>query len=517
MALRPYQQKAIEDLREKFSEGKRRILYQLSTGGGKTHIFTEITRLAYEKNLRVWVLTPRKKLLRQSSNTLTKAKIPHGRINADCKESRAFRVHAVSQPTLMRRISANKIKNYPDIIVIDECHLSMNQQIKIKKSAPEGTYIVGVTGTPAETTGRGLHHPDLYEDIILGPKHSELVAKDYLAPFKYFCPPFDFKVNKKGDDYDPNTIEEILESRKIYGKVISHYRQLAVGKKTLIFCPSIKNSEETAQRFRDSGFKFEAINGTMPEKKIESIIAALESGVIDGISSCDLVTFGVDIVSLECIILLRKTMSITKFFQMIGRGTRPMDHKPYCIILDHTGNFREHANGEGETLSERFDVDWEAHFYGTGTNKKPKGEVVASLKLCQKCFMYYPGTGSCPHCGTGREAKKIKYEEIDGRLIEIKGPIKLNEREPEERREIQDTIGAIKDRVQAGSILDQDVKKMLDIAKDIGRNFMWVYWTLSEGMSVVNIPVLHSIRRCAGYKHGWVYMQTKSIENRLGR
>jgi hypothetical protein len=160
-------------------------------------------------------------------------------------------------------------------------------------------------------------------------------------------------------------------------------------------------------------------------------------------------------------------------------------------------------------------VEW--NFDGQEKAKKKKGEVVASLKLCQKCYMYYSGTGSCPHCGTGREAKKIKYEEIDGRLIEIKGPIKLNEREPEERREIQDTIGAIKDRVQAGSILDADVKKMLDIAKDIGRNFMWVYWTLSEGMSVVNIPVLHSMRRALGYKQGWVWMQQKTIENRLGR
>jgi superfamily II DNA or RNA helicase len=514
VALRNYQSQGIDDLRQKFREGKRKILYQLATGGGKTIWFSEVTRLAFEKGFRVWIIVPRKKLLRQSSRELVETKIPHGIINASSNESRAFKVHVVSKDTLIRRIKANKIKNWPDFIVWDETHLALKQQQFVEDNAPEGTYFLGVTATPKEPGGLGLH--SMYEDIILGPKFSYLVECGFLSPFKYFCPPFDFKINKRGDDYDPKTIEEILKSRQVYGKVISHYKQHGDGKPTLVFCPSVKNSEQTAQRFRDSGYRFESINGTMPESKIEMIIKAFEEKKLDGITSCDLVTFGVNLPSIECIILLRKTMSLTLFFQMLGRGTRVSPGKEYCTILDHMGNFLEHAGGEGESISEKFDIDWEKHFYGTEKNKKKKGESVASLKLCPHCFLYYTGE-TCINCGQERTKPTKKYEEIDGRLIEIKGPIKLNEREPEERREIQDTIGAIKDRVQAGSIIDADVKKMLDIAKDIGRNFMWVYWTLSEGMSVVNIPVLHSMRRALGYKQGWVWMQQKTIENRLGR
>jgi superfamily II DNA or RNA helicase len=515
MALRPYQQQAITDLREKLGLWFKKIFYQLPTGAGKTVIFTEITRLAFAKDLRVWIIVPRRKLLRQASNHLRKIKIPHGVISAKSNESRAFKVHVVSLQTLTRRIANGKIKNWPDIMIFDEGHTNLDQQVKIQNLAPPTTIFIGVSATPERADGRGLC--EAYEDIIYGPEFSYLVECGYLSRIRYFCPPFDFKVKKRGDDYDPKTIEEILESRKIYGRVIQHYRENAIGKPTLVFCPSVKNAEETAQRFRDSGFGFESIDGRMSDGKLETILGAFEAGKLDGITSCDIVTYGLDIPSISNIIMLRKTMSRALFFQIIGRGTRPEDGK-VLTVWDHVGNFRELATGtaaEDDPVEKCFDVEW--NFNGLEKSKKKKGEVVASLKLCQKCYMYYSGTGSCPHCGTDREAKKIKYEEIDGRLIEIKGPIKLNEREPEERREIQDTIGAIKDRVQAGSIIDDDVKKMLDIAKDIGWNFMWVYWTLSEGMSVVNIPVLHSMRRALGYKQGWVWMQQKTIENRLGR
>jgi superfamily II DNA or RNA helicase len=514
MALRPYQQQAIDDLRQKLNLWFKKIFYQLPTGAGKTVIFTEITRLANAKNLRVWIIVPRRKLLQQASKHLARIKIPHGQISAKSNESRAFRIHVVSLQTLTRRIAAGKIKNWPDIMIFDEGHTNLDQQVKIQNIAPPTTIFIGVSATPERADGRGLC--EAYEDIIYGPEFSWLVERDYLSRMQYFCPPFDFKVKKRGDDYDPKSIEEILESRKIYGNVIAHYRENAIGKPTLVFCPSVKNAEETAQRFRDSGFKFESIDGRMSDSKLNMILDAFEAGKLDGITSCDIVTYGLDIPSISNIIMLRKTMSRALFFQIIGRGTRPETGK-ILTVWDHVGNFRELATGNAgpdDPVEKCFDVVW--NFDGLTKNKKKKGEVVASLKLCNKCYMYYSGD-SCPHCGTNREAKPVKYEEIDGRLIEIKGPIKLNDRPAEEKREIQDEIGAIKDRAAAGDVIDSDISRMLKIAEDLGRNAMWVYWELSKDMRVVNVPLLHSIRRIRNYKHGWIWMQKKTIENRLGR
>lgn len=518
MALRPYQQQAIEDLRAKLNLWFKRVFYQLATGAGKTVIFTEITRLANIKNLRVWIIVPRRKLLRQASNHLTRIKIPHGIISAKSNESRAFSVHVVSLQTLTRRIANGKIKNWPNICIFDEGHTNLDQQIRIQNIAPARTIYINVSATPERADGRGLCEAN--EDIIYGPEFSWLVEHDYLSRIQYFCPPFDFKVKKRGDDYDPKTIEEILESRQIYGKVIGHYRENAIGKPTLVFCPSVKNAETTAQRFRDSGFKFESIDGRMSDGKLDSILGAFEAGQLDGITSCEIITYGLDISSISNIIMLRKTMSRALFFQIIGRGTRPETGK-ILTVYDHVGNFRELATGEAgpdDPVEKCFDVDW--NFDGIEKSKKKKGEVVASLKLCNKCYMYYPGA-SCPHCGTARGVKEVKYEEIEGRLIEMKGPIKLQDRPTEERREYQDKFGNLIDKIkgaETGDYMDRYVKEILEMSEAAGfGNAMSVYWKVSGGMRVVNIPLLMSIRRCKDYKQGWIYMQKQAIEKKLGR
>jgi hypothetical protein len=324
-------------------------------------------------------------------------------------------------------------------------------------------------------------------------------------------------IKKKGSDYDPASIEQLLASRHIYGSAISHYKEMGVGKPALIFCPSVKNSEETAQRFRDHGFKFESIDGRMTDKKLDTVLGALENGLIDGICSCDIATYGLNIVSVSYIGMLRKTMSRALYFQILGRGTRP-DTGKTLVVCDHVGNFRELATGERtdeDRLEKVFDVDW--NFCGVEKNKKAKGEVVASLKLCAECFLYYNGP-TCPHCGAGRNDKPTKpMQEIDGRLVEIKGPVKLQDRPAEDQREIQDQIGALMDEVRESGISAGPIGELLKIAEKIGRNPMWVYWRLSEGMLAVNEPLLAEIRRIKGYAHGWCFMQRKTIAKKLGR
>ncbi|MCK4814820.1 hypothetical protein KA005_03545, partial [bacterium] len=363
--------------------------------------------------------------------------------------------------------------------------------------------------------GRGLC--EAYEDIIYGPDFSDLIADGYLSQMQYFCPPFDFKVKKRGDDYDPKTIEEILESRKIYGKVIGHYRDNAIGKPTLVFCPSVKNSQETAQKFRDSGFNFESIDGTMTDNQLDTILTALEEKKIDGVTSCEIATYGLDIRSISNIIMLRKTMSRALFFQMLGRGTRPEIGK-MLTVFDHVGNFRELATGEAgpdDPVEKCFDVEW--NFDGQEKNKKSKGEVVASLKLCPDCGLYNASSATiCRHCGEAKEQKKIRYEEIDGRLIEVKGPIKFFDREASERRQIQEKVDGLIARLKI-EMTDHGLAELLKQAEERGWNAMKIYWELSAGMMAVNVPLLHAICRIREYKRGWIWMQTNTIEKRLGR
>jgi superfamily II DNA or RNA helicase len=381
---------------------------------------------------------------------------------------------------------------------------------------PERSKIIGVTATPERLDGRGLSTKSggLYDDIVYGPSIAELIEMDYLSNMRYFCPPGADEIkqlHRKGTEYNADELEALLQRRKIYGGAIEHYREHAHNKPALVFCRSVKAAAETAQRFNDAGYAFENIDGRMSYQKRKGLIDALRTGRIQGLTSCELITYGLDVPRVEAIIMLRPTLSRTLYFQMIGRGLRPSPGKPDCVILDHVGNLQEH----GHPLEP---YDWQFH----GREKRTGGEGVSksTLRLCDACFLYYEGD-TCPNCGGARKVKKrADMEEIDGRLVEIKGPIDLRSRPVEEQREYEDKVNELVDRCQLQpdgdglyKIDESAVSELLMIAESFGHQPMWVYHRVTTGMAV-NIPLLHAIAKVKGYEPGWVWHKKKELRGR---
>jgi len=130
--LRDYQVQSINAVRDiLYRQGKRSVVLQSPTGSGKTEIVSEIISSVSEKKKRVWFVVPRKELVKQSSESLARRGVPHGKIDAASKESRAYTVHVISLQTLMRRL--DRIKEIPDLIFIDECHLNYDAQQRIMR------------------------------------------------------------------------------------------------------------------------------------------------------------------------------------------------------------------------------------------------------------------------------------------------------------------------------------------------------------------------------------------------
>ncbi len=509
MALRPYQDGLITDVRAEISRNPN-VMMQLATGAGKTRIFSEMTRLATEKKNKVWIVVPRNELLRQTSAQLSAIGVPHGMISAKSKESRAFGTHVVSKDTLLRRVKAGKIKTWPRLIIVDEAHLSIDQQLFIRENAPAGTRFIGVTATPERLDGRGLN--ELYDSIVYGPTLKDLIELRYLCQMKYYAiPGYDGSALKSkdfaGTEVKADVLDAILKARQVYGNAISHYRKHADGKPCIVFCRSVKIAEETAQRFRDAGYRFESIDGNMTDRTREALIDGVKQGRLQGLTSCELITYGLDVPRVECIIMLRPTLSRALFCQMIGRGLRPSPGKESCVILDHVGNLLEHGHPLANDI-------W--NFEGKEKRKRKKEDDPASLNLCPKCFYYFEGA-NCPECGTARGLSPQQSEiEVDGSLVEVEHPVKLYDRPPEERREFQDKIGELIEQARQ-NLTGGAIGELLQISADLGRKPMWVYWKLSEGMMAVNVPLLHELRRLKEYKPGWVRYQTQEIESRLGR
>lgn len=506
MQLRPYQEKLVNDCRQEFRQHNR-VFMQLATGGGKTVIVSQMVRNAYDRDFRVWFIVPRNELMRQSSEHFYRWKIPHGMIKAGMNESRAYNIHIVSKDTLMRRIKKEAIKNWPDFCIFDEAHVAIDQQKKIIENLPERSKVLAISATPERTDGRGLS--DIYQSIVYGPSIRDLIETHYLSNFRYFCPPLEGleDLHKRGDDVDADELEALLKRRAVYGKAIDHYRKYADKQPCIVFCRNIKAAEETAQKFREAGYRFESIDGRMSDKKRQTILDGVRDGKLHGVTSVDLCIYGLDIPKLTVAIMLRPTTSKAVFYQQIGRILRPGENK-MAVILDHVNNLHTH----GHPLQ-----DYEWQFYGK-EKRKAKGKSKDILRLCPSCYLYFTGS-SCPNCGNIKPPRKANgLVEVDGRLVEHKGPIPLKERPQEEQKEFHDRIADAKARYEAASALGEVdmgvVKEMIELAEQVGRAVTWVYHTLNKTEYAVNVPLLTAIQKCKGYKYYWVKIKREELQKR---
>ena len=111
--------------------------------------------------------------------------------------------------------------------------------------------------------------------------------------------------------------------------------------------------------------------------------------------------------------------------------------------------------------------------------------------------------------------------ELDVPLVERTAPKAWTTLAPEERRDVQDRIGAATDAWLSAltedppRIAQGPVGELLRVAEELGRAPMWVYWHLVERDAprlTVNVTLLHEIARQKGYKPGWVWWKRKQIE-----
>jgi superfamily II DNA or RNA helicase len=494
MILRPYQEKLIDDARAAFLRNKN-ICVQAPTGAGKTVIFTEMVRRITKSGRRSWIMVPRNELLEQASDHLAEYGIPHGRIASGCEESRGYNVHVVSKDTLIRRYG--KIKNHPDILFSDECHIALDRQIEISEQLPE-TRIIGFSATPERMDGRGLS--ELYGELVMGPALHELVELGFLSnPLYYRFPLAGLdSLHTKGTEFDGDELAELFKSRRVYGDVISHYERLGQGRAAIAFCRNVAAAEETAHRFREAGHRFESIDGKMTKKQRQARLNGLRNGTLDGLTSADLLTYGVDVKNVKYIIHLRPTKSRALIGQMNGRGLRPFENDQ-CIIADHVNNFDMH----GHPLD-----PYKWNFTGT-EKRKAKPDPTMKYRRCPDTFLYCTKS-RCMDCGNNKTGRKSRAEEVVDGELQLVGPgVKLQERPPEEKREYSD-------RIQS-AVAGGEIAELLKIAEKIGRKPIWVYHMMCKDRLTVNVPLLHEIRKIKGYKSGWAWFQQKEIEKKLGR
>jgi len=151
--------------------------------------------------------------------------------------------------------------------------------------------------------------------------------------------------------------------------------------------------------------------GNMADRERDAAIEGLADGSVQVVTSCDVISEGVDVPVMAGAILLRRTLSLSVYLQQVGRALRPYPGKHRAVILDHVGNRYLH----GHVLADR---DWSLEH----AKRDPRREPPPQTTECPKCFAVWPGRPrTCPACGfefvaQEREREAADFEVLRGKL-----------------------------------------------------------------------------------------------------
>jgi superfamily II DNA or RNA helicase len=344
LTLRPYQVTDIERLRGEYATGKRAVIYQLATGGGKTVVFSKVISSAVEKGKKVAVVCHRRELINQASDKLTWCGVAHGIQAAGLDRDHDAPVQVCSIQSII-----NRLETLPqfDFIVLDECHHAVAATWAAFLLSQPKAKILGVSATPVRLDGKGLgsHCGGFFDAIVCGPAVTELTTLGYLAPvLVYDGSKIDTTGLKKVAGDWAGGEELAKRALVVTGDAVAEYRKRALGKPAVAFCVTIEHAEAVAAAFRADGLRAACVHGGTPKIERDATLAMLGTNDIDVVTACDLISEGLDIPSIGCAILLRPTASLGMARQQIGRGMRPKADASPLIVLDHAGNVDRHGD-----------------------------------------------------------------------------------------------------------------------------------------------------------------------------
>lgn len=512
MPLRPYQRDVVVNVRNKFRNNKC-VFLCLPTGAGKTVIFSEITKMSVDKGNTVWIVVPRDLLIWQASENIVNLGLTHGVLAPGFQEDKKYDVHIVSKDTWTKR--KDSILTIPNLIIVDEGHLSTDRYVQMKQMYPN-TFFLFVSATPERLDGKSLECLAPYDALVLGPSIEELIRDRFLSDMRYYCPPISGldTLKRHGNEIDPDEFEQWLNEKKIYGKSIENYKihmfdSYGKERQSIIFCRDVKSAKNTAQKYQDEGIFVESVDGSMNKRSVRNIISAVKERKLSGITSCELVTYGLDVPNISLIVMLRHTFSRPLFFQMLGRGLRPEDMKDFCVFLDHVGNGRRHCGNNYPWQK----IEW--NYCGKKVKRKEE-EKNKTIKYCPYIDFMLCHKPSCLGCEHNPTDKPIKeWIEVEGSLVPIQGSIDVKQRPNDEKKYYNDEIQKLKkiSYDESGNINEEAIKQLLELSEATGRKPLWIYFLCKNldfdltgeerRMHVVDILLLETIGKIKGYKPGW--------------
>ena len=414
MILRPYQREAVDAVYAFLRTRDDNPCVVIPTAGGKTPVMATICRDAVQVwNGRVLILAHVRELLEQAAEKLhlVAPDLPVGVYSAGLK--RRDLGYAVTIAGIQSVYQRACDVGAADLVIVDEAHLippdgegMYRTFLADMKQINPLARVIGLTATPFRMKSGTICAPDnILNEVCFEVGVRELIVQGYLCPLRTKAGsqrPDYGQLHVRGGEYVAGEVEDLMDAENL---VLSACREIVEHtqdrKSVLIFASGVRHGEHICRVLGERqkvecGF---VCGETLPFQRDEAL-RRFRAGELKYLCNVNVLTTGFDAPNIDCVALVRPTLSPGLYYQMVGRGFRLHPDKTDCLVLDFGGNVLRHGPVDAIRLAD----------------SESNGNGEAPAKECPACHaLIAAGYATCPECGHEfPERQRSKHEATAG-------------------------------------------------------------------------------------------------------
>ena len=335
------QKAALANLNALVKEQAKKALVVSATGTGKTYLGAFAVKEYKPKKFLYLVHREQiaKKALESFYRVIGGKKSDYGLLTGnkhDFDKKYLFgTVQTVSQEQILEQLDPEEF----DYILIDEDHrvAAPTYQKILNHFAPK--FLLGMTATPERMDKQNIYEIFDYH-LAYEIRLKDALNDQMLTPFHYVGVE-DYTVGNHVISETSKLKDLVARKRVEYVlKQLDYYGYCGEKAKGLVFCSRQEEARELAKLFSQTGHPSRALTNEDSQKQRIEVTHQLENGELEYIFTVDLFNEGIDIPSLNQIVMLRNTQSSIVFIQQLGRGLRKFPGKDYVTVIDFLGNYK---------------------------------------------------------------------------------------------------------------------------------------------------------------------------------
>lgn len=334
------QQTALRNIQGVREQGHKRSIVISATGTGKTYLAAFDVR-QYQPE-RMLFIVHREQILQKAiqdfKQVLGASDDEFGLYTGSSRQQNKKYVFAtvqtLSKPENLAAFSADDF----DYILIDEVHKAGADSYLRIIDHFQPQFLLGMTATPERSDDFNIYALFDY-NIAYEIRLQEALEENMLSPFHYFGVT-DFE--KDGEVIDDFTELNKLVTNERAAHIIdklTYYGYSGESVRGLIFCSRKEEAHDLSRALNLKGLRTAALTGGHSQEERAECVQQLENGQLEYILTVDIFNEGIDIPSVNQVVMLRQTQSSIIFIQQLGRGLRKHPGKEFVTVIDFIGNY----------------------------------------------------------------------------------------------------------------------------------------------------------------------------------